>query len=287
METFPYVAWRGIVSTVALIVVASLFGSVLARHTAPGGRRQMGPGRARALLVASLLGSVVNIATFMAFARMSIALVLICFYTFPAIVSIMAVPLYGDRIDRFRAAALTLSASGLALVLLAPVLTGGDVTLDPYGVALALVAAVSQATFILISGRGYAPLPPWRVATVFVFVAGAVAAALAIVTLDFDGLAAPFREPEGWVWIVVGGLIGGAIPTTAFMFGIGIIGPTRAAILMTIEPVIGVLLAGVLLGEQPSPLQLLGGAAVVVAAAALQIAPRRRVEPEPEFGPLI
>ena len=35
---------------------------------------------------------------------------------------------------------------------------------------------------------------------------------------------------------------------------------------MTFEPLVGVTLAGLLLGEQPVPLQLVGGAAVVVAA---------------------
>ncbi len=283
MGTFPYVAWRGLIATLAMLPFVVLMSARFPTRT----KARLPANRRRALIAAALLGSVVNIATFAAFSRTTIAVVLICFYTFPAIVSIAAVRLYGERIDRFRAAALILSAAGLAVVILAPLLGSAAVTLDPIGIGLALVAAVSQASFILIAGRGFRPWRPWSVGTVLILSAGAVAAILAVVTLDFAGLARPLAEPQTWIWIVLGALIGGAVPTTIFMVGIGWIGPSRAAVLMTIEPLVGVLIAGALLGEQPSPIQLVGGAMVVAAAAALQVVPPRKVDPEPEFGPLV
>ncbi|HWH23410.1 MAG TPA: EamA family transporter, partial [Candidatus Limnocylindria bacterium] len=85
---------------------------------------------------------------------------------------------------------------------------------------------------------------------------------------------------------LAGGLAGAAVPTTAFIAGIGMIGPARAAILMTFEPVVGVLLAGMLLGEHPSELQLLGGAAVLAAAVVLQSRPPAPVAEE-ELSPLV
>jgi drug/metabolite transporter (DMT)-like permease len=57
--------------------------------------------------------------------------------------------------------------------------------------------------------------------------------------------------------------------------------------MMTIEPLVGVALAAALLGEHPAPIQLVGGAAVLVAAAILQVAPRRALPAEPEFGPVV
>ena len=283
MGTFPYVAWRGLVATLAMLPFVALMSQRFPART----HSRLASNRGRALVAAALLGSVVNIAQFAAFSRTTIAIVLICFYTFPAIVSIAAVRLYGERIDRFRGAALIVSATGLAVVLLAPLLGSTAVSLDPIGIGLALTSAVSQASFILIAGRGFRPLRPWSVGTVLIFSAGAIAAVLAVATLDIAGLSRPFAEPQTWVWIVLGAVIGGAIPTTLFMVGIGWIGPSRAAVLMTIEPLVGVLLAGALLGEQPSPLQLLGGAMVVAAAGALQLVPPRKVAPEPEFGPLL
>jgi drug/metabolite transporter (DMT)-like permease len=98
-------------------------------------------------------------------------------------------------------------------------------------------------------------------------------------------LVGPFQTPEAWIWILVGGTLGAAIPTVAFIAGIAMIGPSRAAILMTIEPLVGVTLAALLLGEQPAPVQLIGGACVLVAAAVLQVAPRQSAIPaEAEVG---
>jgi drug/metabolite transporter (DMT)-like permease len=286
MDTFPYVAWRGLIATLAMLPLVA----VMSRRFPQPGNARLAPNRRRALIVAALLGALVNIAMFAAYARTSIAIVLICFYTFPAIVSIAAVPLYGERIDRFRGAALLLSGVGLATVLLGPLLTATGapaVAIDPVGIGLALVAAVSQASFILIAGRGFRPLRPWSVGTVLILAAGAVAALLAVVTLDIAGLTAPLSDQNTWVWIVLGAIVGGAIPTTLFMVGIGWIGPSRAAVLMTVEPLVGVAIAGLLLGEQPSPVQLLGGALVIVAAAALQVAPPRKVKSEPASGPRV
>ena len=264
--------------------------------TSRGGRRDAGyrdlpPARFRALIAVSLIGAVLNIAMFQAFLLTTIAVVLICFYTFPAIVTIAAVPLYNERIDRIRAAALILSAIGLVLVVLVPVMSAGaagGVTIDPLGIALAFVAAICQATFVLMVGRGFDPLPAPKVAIAALLAAGVVAFALAIVVGDISGLTAPLTSGESWVWILAGGITGAAIPTTAFIAGIGLIGPSRAAIMMTVEPLVGVALAAILLGERPVPIQLLGGAAVLVAAAILQVAPRTRELPaEPEFGPLL
>jgi drug/metabolite transporter (DMT)-like permease len=212
---------------------------------------------------------------------------LICFYTFPAMVTIAAVRLYGERIDRVRASALALSGIGLVLVVLVPVLNSADVRIDPLGIVLAFGAAFCQASFILIVGRGFDPLPAPRVAVYALFAAGALAFVLALIAGDLSGLAVPFNDSRSWPWIVAGGITGAAIPTTAFIAGIGLIGPSRAAIMMTIEPLVGVALAAALLGERPSIIQLFGGAAVLVAAAILQVAPRRTVLAEPEFGPLV
>jgi drug/metabolite transporter (DMT)-like permease len=226
------------------------------------------------------LGGLLNVAIFAAFLRMPIAVALITFYTFPAIVTLAAVPLYGERLDLRRLLALALSSAGLLLVLLAPALGGAGLSIDPLGVALALVAAVCQASFLLISGRGYRPLSALDASTVVIAAAVAVSTAILAMTGDVAGLVRPLSEPAMWPWIAIAGILGAAIPTTAFLAGIARIGPSRAAILMTFEPLVGVALAALLLGERPVPLQLVGGAGVLAAAAILQLTPPRAVAEE-------
>jgi drug/metabolite transporter (DMT)-like permease len=284
MGALPFITWRGLIATVVLLPVVWWVG----RRVGPGhGLRDLPRHRRRALVAVCLIGAVLNIAMFQAFLLTTIAVVLMCFYTFPAIVTIAAVPLYGERIDGIRAGALVLSGVGLILVVLAPVLSSSDVVINPVGVLLAFAAAICQATFILMVGRGFDPLPPVRVSVLALFAAAAVAIPLALITGNTAGFTVPFETPEAWIWILAAGIAGAAIPTTAFVTGIGIIGPSRAAIMMTIEPLVGVVLAALLLGERPAPIQLVGGAAVLVAAAILQVAPRTAVPREPEIGPIV
>lgn len=286
MGALPFVAWRGALATLALLPF--IWVASVRSGGPPNGVRQLSANRRRALIAASLIGAALNIAMFQAFLLTTVAVVLICFYTFPAIVTVAAVPLYGERIDRLRGGALVLSGIGLILVVLAPVLNSAEVTINPLGVLLAFGAAVCQACFILIVGRGFDPMPAPKVAVFALFAAGAIAFLLAVLFGDTAGLLVPFQDPAVWPWILAGGITGAAIPTTAFIAGIGIIGPSRAAIMMTIEPLVGVALAALLLGERPTPIQLVGGAAVLVAAAILQVAPRTADVPvEPATGPLV
>jgi len=283
LDALPYVAWRGLIATVALLGVSLAVGRRVGGERSFPDLRVLARDRRIALIVAALVGAMLNIAVFAAFLRTTVAVALICFYTFPAMVTLAAVPLYGDRLNAVRIGALVLSSVGLALVVLAPLAGASGVVLDPIGIGLALFGAVCQAVFVLIAGRGFKPLPTLHVSTIVVFAAFALSFPLALLVGDFEGLLRPLGQVDPWFWILAGGLIGAAIPTTAFIAGIGIIGPSRAAILMTIEPLVGVTLAALLLGEHPLPLQVVGGAGVLVAAAILQVSPRAPVPPESEI----
>jgi drug/metabolite transporter, DME family len=275
LDSLPFVAWRAGIATIALLVAVALLsarsGAGLPGPAALSRRQQW------ALAGACLAAAALNIAIFAAFLRTTIAVALICFYTFPAIVTLAAVRLYGDRLDRARLAALLLSSAGLLLVLLAPVIESGRLEIDALGVGLALFAAVCQAAFLLLSGRGFRPFRSLDVSVYVIAAAMLLSLVLMLPLGGLEGLLLPLQEPDAWAWILAGGLTGAAIPTTALMAGLGLIGPARAAILMTFEPVVGVLLAGLLLGEQPQALQLVGGAAVLLAAVVLQVAPRAPV----------
>jgi drug/metabolite transporter (DMT)-like permease len=171
-------------------------------------------------------------------------------------------------------------------VVLSPILSGGTVTLNVLGLGLAVLAAISQASFFIIAGRGFEPLPAVRTATYAIITAGVLALILAILGGEFAGLTLPLRLPEAWVWILAGGVVGAAIPTTALLIGIGLIGPSRAAILMTLEPLVAIVIAAIVLHEQPTLIQMAGGVAVLVAAVILQLVPSK-LPAEPEFGPLV
>ena len=278
MDPLALVVWRAGIALLAILAFAAYI-VVTKRHRwiRPLANFNRLPRRRRiALAIGITLSALLNVAIFAAFQRMAIAVVLITFYTFPALVTLAAWPLYGDRLDGRRLAALVLSLGGLALVLLAPALSGGTgLVVDPVGVALALFAAGCQTAFILIAGRGFTPMKPADMATWLVAAGAFVGAIVLALVGDISSMAKPFAVPELWVWVLIAGIAGAAIPTVWFMGGISRIGPSRTAILMTFEPLVGVTLASLLLGEEPVPLQLVGGAAVVIAAVVLQTTPAR------------
>jgi drug/metabolite transporter, DME family len=279
---FAFVFWRGALATALLVVVIGA-GLALRRTRFPD-PRLLAPRKRALLLVACLAGAALNVAMFVAFLRTEIAVVLISFYTFPAIVTLAAVRLYGERLDLVRGGALILASAGLALVLLGPAILGAELTLDPVGVGLALFAAVCQAAFILIAARGFAPFHALHVGTYVIAAAAIVSLPLAMFVGDPAALVEPLTDPRAWPWLLAGGITGAAIPTTLLLIGMRVIGPSRTAILMTFEPVVGVALAGLLLLETPVPIQLAGGVAVLVAAAILQAGPREGPRAVPEEG---
>ena len=94
--------------------------------------------------------------------------------------------------------------------------------------------------------------------------------AIALVTGAGAALAYPLRDPSILPLLAFTGLFAAAIPSILFLTGIRRIGGTRAGILMLFEPVVGVALAAVLLDERLTPIQVVGGLAILGAALILQ-----------------
>jgi drug/metabolite transporter (DMT)-like permease len=73
----------------------------------------------------------------------------------------------------------------------------------------------------------------------------------------------------GWLGIAGIVLIATVIPVTTFLAGLERIGPTNAAMLSTLEPIVTVLLAAWLFDERLKPVVLLGGGLILVAVILL------------------
>jgi drug/metabolite transporter (DMT)-like permease len=88
-------------------------------------------------------------------------------------------------------------------------------------------------------------------------------------------LAVPFHAPRlpagatGWAATLAIGLVCTVLAILAFFAGLKRVGPATASILSTLEPVVTVLLAWIVLDETLSVMQLAGGAMVLGAAARL------------------
>jgi len=74
----------------------------------------------------------------------------------------------------------------------------------------------------------------------------------------------------GWAVGVAIAVIPTMVAISLFMAGLPRVGASRAALLSTVEPVVTVVLAAILLGERLSPIQAVGGLLVVLAVVVVQ-----------------
>jgi drug/metabolite transporter (DMT)-like permease len=201
---------------------------------------------------------------FAALERIDASLLSLLLYTAPAIVAGAAVALGRERLTRHRLTALGLALGGLFLV----VLGAGSGALDPLGAALGLGAAVLYSTYILISDGVVDRISP-RLLSALVCTGAAISLTVGsalVGQLDLRAL-----TPAGWGWVLCLAVVSTVAALSLFFAGLRRVGPTTAAILSTVEPVVTVVLAAIVFGETLGPIQLAGAALVLIAAQAVTV----------------
>jgi drug/metabolite transporter, DME family len=268
MEPPAFVAWRAMIGFLGL-------GAYVGWRVRRGATRLVRfgamPVRARgAMLAAAAAGTILNLCMFIAFDRITIALALLGFYTYPALVAVANVALGRERLDGSRVLALGLAITGMVLVVASQLDPAAGIRLDVIGIALALGAAVSQTIFVILARDGYPEVPTEQAMTTVLLASGIGAVAVALIAGGVASLAQPLANPAVLPLLAFTGIAAAAIPSFGFLTGIRLIGGTRAGILMLLEPVVGVALAAWLLSEALAPIQIVGAAAVLGAALLLQ-----------------
>lgn len=282
-----FTAWRAILGVAFLAVLIGSRRTAGSSLAAAGGLS--GHGRL-SLATACIMGVVLNVSIFTAFGLVPIALALMLFYTYPAGVALVDVLLGHERLTGSRVAALVLSSAGVVLVLAGGMGGGaGGMAIDPLGIALGLLAAASQVVFMTVSRSGYRAVPADAATFLILSTSVVGASAIAVVAGQADGLIAPFRSVDPWPFLLLAGVAGAGVSSLLFLTAIRRMGGTRTGILMLLEPVVGVVLAGVLLGEAMGPMQAVGGALVLTGALVLQARSDPGHEPvaETAAGPIV
>lgn len=270
VDSLALVAWRaGLGATVVTLFIGARLGLGVAR---PVRLRDIPRGDRWFVVAAAVANTILNLSVFVAFTRISIALALLVFYLYPALVAVVSVLWFGERLDRLRWTALGVSFAGLVLVLAGT--DGGIGQVDGLGVGLAFIGGLAQVFYVLAARHGFAHVPGPQAAALTMGGAMTLYVLIAVATGSVSALAAPVASVQALWPVLVAGVIGAGVPTVAYITGIRILGPSRAAILAMLEPVVGVLLAAWLLAEQPTVVQLIGGGLILVAAVLLQLGPR-------------
>jgi drug/metabolite transporter (DMT)-like permease len=212
--------------------------------------------------------AVLSLSIFAAYGAMAVASVLAVYFCYPLLVAGLSIALGRERLTPARALGLVLALAGLIAVLLGG--TDGGLEISVAGIGLAGIAAIFQASYLVISRSGYSRLPSDQASAVIL--AGA-AVIIWLVALPVDiagGKTEWFASPSAWAAVGIAGLIGAAIAKVFVLRAVRRVGGTRASVLMLSEPVAGVALAAVLLGQGLTPWQAVGGVGVLVGAVLAQ-----------------
>ncbi len=266
MAVFAKLAYDDGVSVGALLLVRfGLAGALLLTVAQVKDRFR---GLSREAVVAGLLMGAVGYAAqaglyLAALTHVDASLVALVFAVYPLLVMVAAVAIGRDRFSRERGIALVVALVGVTLVL------GGatGARFDLVGAALALGSAVVYTGYILVGDR-VAGADPLAFAALVCCGGFATYAGSSVVTGGPDLAFAA----QGWLWLVLIALVSTVAAIILFFAGLASVGPSVAALLSMIEPVVTVAGAALVFGESLSLQQALGGALVLGAVVLVQAA---------------
>ena len=255
--------------------------------TRPGSLKAR-PREAAFLLTAGVIGiGLVQFFYFVAIGRLPVGIALLLEYLAPVLVVVWVRFVRRESVRSRIWAALALTVVGLVVVAEA----WQGLSLDGLGVLAGLGAAASLAAYYLTSERGLGRRDPLSLAA---WTFGAAAVFWSVVqpwwsfpwadVLRAVPLPGPLPDVDVpayllVVWVVV---LGTVVPYGLILLALRTLGSARTGLLGMAEPVLAAGVAFVVLGEQLSVVQLLGGAVVLTGIVLAETARTSRVAPVPE-----
>jgi len=224
---------------------------------------------------------------FVAIDRLPVGIALLLEFTAPVFVAVYARVAQRAAVRRRVWLAIALSLAGLGLVAGA----WRDAGLDGLGVAAGLAAALCLTTYYVVGAHTVARRDPISL-TFWMFAFAALFWAVALPWSDFDAsvlgdeasMLGTFATAQVPLWVVLAFVVlGGTLVPFALNLGaLRHLPATQVGVVGMAEPVLAALVAWLWLGQSLSPVQLVGGAVVLVAIGLAQTARVQPPQPRPE-----
>jgi drug/metabolite transporter (DMT)-like permease len=187
----------------------------------------------------------------------STGLVALLLYLYPMFVFILSVLILHEK------------ATSVKIIALILALVGSALTVDPnggqlIGALMAIAAALIYSIYIIVGTDVMKHVSAIQSSAIIFASAGTVYGILTFV----NGAHFPASH-SGWFAMLGMIVFSTIIAVATFLAGLERIGPTNAAMLSTLEPIVTVLLAAWLFGERLMPIVLVGGGLILVAVILL------------------
>jgi len=198
---------------------------------------------------------------FMSYNYISIGMASMIFYTYPSIVTLLAYTIYKEKIYARKIISLVISLIGIYILI-----NSGSVNFNLKGIILAGVAAVLYSLYVLgASHKEFKNINSY-VLTFYISCASSIVMFIAAETTNNFDFHISFYA---LVAILLIAFISTVVALMAFLEGVRIIGPSKASILSTIEPIVSLTLGIIILGEPVSFRIIIGSMMIVMSVVIL------------------
>jgi drug/metabolite transporter (DMT)-like permease len=207
-----------------------------------------------------------NYALLVGFNRAPAGLVVLIFYIYPMLVTVGGALLFREEFSVRRAVVLALGLAGIALTI------GAPSSAPPIGIVLGLIAGMCTAGYIL-GARHLLHRSSLEAIEMMALMYALPAIGFAIAT-PIHGFHTPQAAGFGWAVALI--LVSSVLAMSLFYGAVKLVGAGTTALLATVEPLVVVVLAYLVLGESLTATQLAGGALILSSVVALTLPVRGR-----------
>ena len=260
MAIFARMAYASGVDIPTLLLLRFFIASILMWGLLLLKRMKLPKGRGMVMLVAigavGYAGQAFSFFTALTYA--SAGLVALLLYTYPAIVALLSRLVFKHPFTWRQIAAVAIALAGTVFI----IGKAGDG--KPLGIFFGLLAALIYSIYILTGSRVPKDVTPTASTTVI--------ASSAAVTYSAVVAVKGFHPPAtglGWMAVLSIAVVCTVLAILFFFEGLKRVGPVRASVFSTIEPLFTVLLAAAVLGERITLTRVFGGALIVGAVILL------------------
>ena len=256
-------AWRTLLAAAAVLLLVAARGEL--------GQLRPAPGQGWRLAVLAVLGGALfliemNVAVYLTGASITSFVA----GTYPLLAVVIAAFLLGEPLGRRVVLALGVAAVGLVLLA-----RPGGAHVELLGVAVALGAALSFATYLGLARLwGSAERLPTLTVAFYLLLSSVSVTTVLQVLLDPAGLSLDLSV-AGWAALLWLAWPASALPHVLVIATLRRMPASRAAPFLMLMPISGTLIAAALLGERLDPLQLVGAGLILVGIGAATVRGRR------------
>lgn len=215
--------------------------------------------------VQGVLFAVSNYLYLFAVSELSAGLATVIFFAYPALVALLAVPVYRERLGARTVAAIVLALAGI--VLISGVLSAGTGRLFPIGLVFAVTGMIGIGLYALLGQKAVQHDHPLTITSTVTLISSIIAVAV------FPTALSALTVMSGQQWLFAGAIavFSAALPVVMQRAAIQRIGASKASLIGVLETPVALLFAYLALGEILTSNQVIGSVLVVASVLAITV----------------